>query len=293
MATELPAVSVVIPARNAAATIGEQLAALSRQEYSGRWEVIVADNGSSDSTARIAAEWVPSFARLRLVSACQRRGINVARNAGIRAATGEVILGCDADDVVAPGWVSALAEALQHFDAVGGSIDETSLNPPEVMAWTPRMSPPGLEGPLPYPHGSNCGFRTSAWRELGGFNETYRRGGTETEFFWRLQLASFRVGFEPRAVVMYRRRSSQLALLRQYFWWGYGRAHLHRDLALVMTPALSLRMALRAAVRGRPPSRLADCWQLAMYAGCAAGRARFTFADGVVAKHASPREARG
>ena len=58
MTTEwLPSVSVVVVMRNAAATIGEQLEALSRQDYAGPWEVVLADNGSTDDSVAVARQW--------------------------------------------------------------------------------------------------------------------------------------------------------------------------------------------------------------------------------------------
>lgn len=54
-------VSVVLPARNGAATIGEQLEALARQDFAGRWELVVVDNGSADGTARSSSDTPRGF----------------------------------------------------------------------------------------------------------------------------------------------------------------------------------------------------------------------------------------
>jgi glycosyltransferase involved in cell wall biosynthesis len=69
-----PEVSVVIAALNAAATLPLQLAALAAQDYSGSWEVVVADNGSTDATVAIAREFASSLPHLVLVDASDRRG---------------------------------------------------------------------------------------------------------------------------------------------------------------------------------------------------------------------------
>jgi glycosyltransferase involved in cell wall biosynthesis len=62
-------ISVIVPARDAAATIGGQLAALAAQRYEGSWEVIVADNGSADATATVADRWIGRIPGLRVVTA--------------------------------------------------------------------------------------------------------------------------------------------------------------------------------------------------------------------------------
>ncbi|HEY4573152.1 MAG TPA: glycosyltransferase family A protein, partial [Thermoanaerobaculia bacterium] len=100
--------SVVIPCLNAAATLGVQLAALTRQSWPGGWEVIVADNGSTDGSREIVESYRGRLPGLALVDASDRRGQAHARNLGAAAATGDALLFCDADDEVAPGWMEAL-----------------------------------------------------------------------------------------------------------------------------------------------------------------------------------------
>ncbi len=116
-------VSVVIPVHNVAATLGAQLDALADQDYRGDFEVIVADNLSTDRTRDVIASFSSRLPGLRLVKAFEKQGASYARNVGTRAATGDLILGCDGDDVVLGGWVSGLVDALSRFDIVGGWYD--------------------------------------------------------------------------------------------------------------------------------------------------------------------------
>ena len=71
-------VTVVIPAFNVAPTIEDQLAALAEQRFDGSWEVVVADNGSTDETRAVAARWAEKLPSLRVVDASQRRGVSHA-----------------------------------------------------------------------------------------------------------------------------------------------------------------------------------------------------------------------
>src|SRR4051794_20497634 len=150
-------VSVIVPVRNGAAVLGQQLAALERQGYRGRWEVVVADNGSSDGTAAVVAEWTGRLP-MRRVAADRRRGINVARNVGVNAANGDLLAFCDADDQVAPGWLEALVETARGADLVGGRLDEETLNQDPRAPRRPRHPrnrlPTALEF-LPFAPGAN------------------------------------------------------------------------------------------------------------------------------------------
>jgi len=227
-----PQVSVVIPALNAAGTLAVQLAALGRQRTTRSFEVIVADNGSSDRTADVVASFLNDVPGLRLVDASARTGSNVARNTGTAAARGDYVLLCDADDEVAEDWLEALAAGLDHADAVGGRLERVKLNADYIARFGQAWGQPGITtqlGFLPRPIAANAGFRRSVWVELGGFREDYVRGGTETEFYWRLQLAGHTLVDVPDAVVHYRLRASFRRSVRQMYIWGRQHPMLYRD----------------------------------------------------------------
>src|SRR6185369_5094795 len=128
-------VSVIIPARNAAKWIGEQLDALSRQTFDGDWEVIVVDNGSTDATATVARSWAGRVARLRVVEAPDQSGANFARNHGVRVARGRLLLFCDADDRASSTWVERMARASERAEFLGGPLDFLALNSARQRAW--------------------------------------------------------------------------------------------------------------------------------------------------------------
>src|SRR6476661_4663287 len=111
-------ISVIIPVHNGADTIAEQLAALASQTYAGDWEVILADNGSTDTTTKIAELWRSRLPRLSIIDASERAGSSFARNLGAGHAAGDFLAFCDADDIVVPDWLTSLAAAARDFDAV-------------------------------------------------------------------------------------------------------------------------------------------------------------------------------
>lgn len=214
-----------MPALNAAGTIGEQLAVLAAQETNLPWELVVVDNGSSDETIAIAESFRDRLPGL-VVATCGRPGANAARNLGARSGSGELLLYCDADDRVAPGWVDAMARALRQMDVVGGALDNEAFG-------TGNMEPhpagvPVTAGFLPRAITANLGVRRAAWSAVGGFAEDYEYGCTDTEFCWRLQLAGYRIGYAEQAVVAYRHRSSLRAAAVKAYRTGRSRGRLFR-----------------------------------------------------------------
>jgi glycosyltransferase involved in cell wall biosynthesis len=95
-------VSVVIPVRNGLPFLDTQLHALADQDYSGDFEVVVSDNGSTDGT-RAHVDRMSFPFPLRCVDSSQVRGVSHARNVGIAAARGEFLAITDHDDAVHPG----------------------------------------------------------------------------------------------------------------------------------------------------------------------------------------------
>ena len=223
--------SVVIPALNAAETIGTQLDALARQDVGVAWEVIVVDNGSSDGTLDVCRSYAGRLPVLRTIS-CAVPGTSAARNAGAAASSGDLLLFCDADDEVAPGWVTAMVAALETSDAVGGTIENDRLTG-QPLPYLPRHPDhlPVVAGFLPRAITANLGVRRRVFEDLGGFAAEYDYGGPDTEFCWRLQLASYRLTYAPDAVVHYRHRHTLRSVAVKAYRTGRSRGRLFRDYA--------------------------------------------------------------
>ncbi|MGZ4690598.1 MAG: glycosyltransferase [Acidimicrobiia bacterium] len=225
-----PSLSVVIPARNAAATITEQLEALVAQEWDRDFEVTVVDNGSTDATPSLVSELCQRDPRIRLVHAFERSGIGYARNVGIRVSRSDAIAMCDADDVVHPGWVAAVGDALRHVEFVTGPLDVHSLN----ADWLVRTRGLAIEsgagsflGVFPFAHSCNVGFRRSLLERVGFFDETLRNG-SDVELSYRIWRAGVPLHFLDDAVVSYRYRTTLRELWLQARAYGRAKPELIR-----------------------------------------------------------------
>lgn len=155
-------VSIVVPAYNAQAYLGEALDALESQDYPSV-EVIVVDDGSHDGTA----ELVRARPGVRLVQQ-ENAGPSAARNAGMAVATGDFLTFCDADDRFRPTKVSAQVQYLDEHGDVGCVLCRH-----ETFFADGTARPDWLtddEGVQP----QSAMIRRSVLDDVGGFNVDYR-----------------------------------------------------------------------------------------------------------------------
>ena len=96
-----PFISVVVAARNEEVQIADCLSGLAIQDYPD-YEVVVVDDGSTDSTAALIAGWVEKDPRFKIVQLSGSGSKKAALTAAIKEATGEVIATTDADCAVVP-----------------------------------------------------------------------------------------------------------------------------------------------------------------------------------------------
>lgn len=108
-------VSVIIPAYNAEKYLPEAVASVISQS-SFDWELILVDDGSTDSTPRLCDGLAASDARIRVIHK-PNGGLSDARNHGIDAARGEYLTFLDADDILAPGFISLTLQAAADTGA--------------------------------------------------------------------------------------------------------------------------------------------------------------------------------
>jgi len=199
-----PAVSVIVPARDAASTLPRTLAGLERQQLDAPFEVIVVDNGSNDDTAEIA-ERHPL--EPRVIRRRRGEGAGAARNDGVAASRGEALAFIDSDCDPTPTWLAEGLKTLSGVDLVAGAVRPPPEEPVDLFdrtLWVTRE------------HGlyetANLFVKREWFERLGGFQDWVperpdlpaaagRPFGEDVWFAWRARRLGARTAFEPRSVV--------------------------------------------------------------------------------------------
>ncbi len=222
-----PKVSVVVCTYNNENTLRDCFDGLRMLEYP-EYEVVVVNDGSTDRTDDITREY-----GFRLIST-ENRGLANARNAGLHAATGEIVAYIDADARPDPYWLAHLATAFQKGAHVG--IGGPNI-PPAGCSETAECVASAPGGPIhvllsdeiaEHIPGCNMAFRKWSLEAIGGFDPQYRIAGDDVDICWRLQEQGWTVGFSPGAVVWHHRRDRVRGYLKQQYEYGKAEALLER-----------------------------------------------------------------
>jgi glycosyltransferase involved in cell wall biosynthesis len=243
-----------------------QLEAVLAQECPAPWEVIVADNGSSDGTQDLVRALAARDSRLRLVDASARPGTAYARNhAVLTAASGRYLVFTDADDVVAPGWLAGMAAALPRSRFAAARLEHARLNPAWTVAFRGSDQTSDLvvlkPGPSwPYGYGTTLGIARELHDAVDGFDESVGPCA-DMDYCFRVQRdTGVSLTMADDAVVHYRHRRTLRATFRQGRSYGRDAMELLPRYADVWgDPELPLpahRLVLRAGRRLLLPDAL-------------------------------------
>jgi O-antigen biosynthesis protein len=217
-----PFVSAIVCSYNGGRTLAACLDSLGKLNYPD-YEVILVDDGSTDDTAYIAAQ----FPRVRYIHQANH-GLSHARNTGAAAAKGEVLAYTDSDCMADVDWLYYLIGTLVSGDYAG--VGGPNVTPP-AKNWIQACVAAAPGGPshvlltdtiAEHIPGCNMAFYRSAFESIGGFDPEYRKAGDDVDFCWRLQQAGCVIAFSPTALVWHYRRFTLRAFLKQQD--GYGEA---------------------------------------------------------------------
>jgi glycosyltransferase involved in cell wall biosynthesis len=240
--------SVIIPCYNAASTLGDQLEALARQAWSEPWEIIIANNRSTDNSLALVEQYRARLPNMRVVDASARQGQPYALNTGAAAARGVSLAFTDADDEIGLGWVAAMGAALAQHDFVACRIDDEKLNPPLTRRMRGNNQRDGLQPYryppyLPHAGGGTLGVKRVHFDAVGGFDEAlpYLH---DTDFCWKLQRMGVELHFVPNAVLHIRYRETLGSLYRQARNYGEYNVILYTRYRRLGMPALSWKQGV-------------------------------------------------
>ncbi|MFV0523553.1 MAG: glycosyltransferase [Acidimicrobiales bacterium] len=220
--------SVVIAARNAGHTITGCLEALQRQTAPELLhEVIVVDNNSTDDTAVAAARAGAMVVHQPVVGAA------AARNAGIAAATGDIIAITDADCVPADGWLEAITAPLRADPSITAAKGAYRTSQRELFArfvqleYEDKYDLLERQELIDFVDTYSAAYRRDAIVAVGGFNQDIFYV-EDQELSFRLAENGARMVFAPKAVVEHLHADSLRSYLRKKYFIGYWKAFVVR-----------------------------------------------------------------
>jgi len=165
-------ISIVIPALNEEKYLPDCLKSLRNQDYTGPYEIIIADNGSTDNTVRIAGDF-----QARVVPCPEKKSVFYARQIGADAAHGDIIAQADADTLYPRNWLSRIADRFaKHPEIVAVTGRYVYTEPPwwSVVEYVIRTATnlwtvPVLGRPWVV-SGATFAFRREAFVKLDGYH---------------------------------------------------------------------------------------------------------------------------
>jgi GT2 family glycosyltransferase len=227
-----PVVSVVVPTRGRAAYLEVTLDSLLAQRTGVPHEILVVDDGAADATPQVAA----ARPAVRYIPPGQRRGLNAARNTGLRESRAPLVAFVDDDVLVPPGWLDALVEgAARHPEAGAFAGPIRARFEGRAPRGCGREEPPittldlgGEDRDSEIAWGANFAVRRSAVERVGPFDERIvRPHGDEEEWLERLRAAGGGIVYLAAAGLDHR-RTAEDARLRPLARAAYARGRAAR-----------------------------------------------------------------
>jgi glycosyltransferase involved in cell wall biosynthesis len=180
-----PRYSIVVPAYNEAAYVGRALTSLQQQDFNGPYEIVVVDNNSTDDTAAVAASYGVQ------VEHEPQQGVCAARQRGVDASHGDIVVSVDADTIYPSNWLSTIdARFAESPDTVAVAGPCRYQNP----SWWAKAFPEvlfglvagifAITGLVLYVSATNIAIRRSAFP---GYDLHLTQGGDELDLLRRLR----------------------------------------------------------------------------------------------------------
>ncbi|MEU0496667.1 glycosyltransferase [Mycobacterium sp. NPDC006124] len=267
---EAVGITVVVCTRDRVDMLKVALASILALDYAN-YAVIVVDNAARTDETR---NYVTGLGdpRVRLVVE-PRPGLSRARNAGLSAATTEIVAFTDDDVLVDRHWLQGIADGFGRAPTaacVSGIVPSGEIRTPaqayfdQRVGWASSCNPALYELDSPpagvplfpfqvgiYGTGANFAVRREVVFALGGFDEALgvgspTAGGEDLDMFFRILLGGWSLAYEPSAIVWHRHRADNDALAVQARGYGLGLGAWLTKIALDRRTAL---LALRTLVR--------------------------------------------
>jgi len=238
-------VSVIIPTYNRKELLGRCLTSLFKQSYSGKYEIIVVDDGSRDGTKNLVKRLQKKYKNLRCFYQ-ENKGPAAARNLGIKKSKGKIIGFTDDDCVVDKNWLKNIIKSHNlhpEYAIIGGrtyNLKNSLTAKVEQFVWEYSMSTQNTEKRLvkrikiysrPYSlekarlllwlSTNNVSFKKEMFNKVGLFDETFKSATLEdVELCWRAYKNNYQILYQPNIIVSNHKNLSLMSFLVQSFRRG-------------------------------------------------------------------------
>jgi GT2 family glycosyltransferase len=210
-----PSASIVVPTMGRPEYLEVALESVARQAKALNAELVVVSDGADHRTAAVATRH-----GARVVSLPVRHGVNGARNAGIAAAAGDLVIFLDDDVRASSGWLRAMLAGVRSapdYEVFTGPIRGRLEGGPRACGREPPPISTYDFGPadrdVPYVFGGNTAIRRSAFERIGQFRQELSGRGDEEEWVLRFTAAGGRLRYLAGAVVDHRRSANDARLV--------------------------------------------------------------------------------
>ena len=237
--TDYALFSIIIPTYNRADELLELFASFETLNFpTERFEVVVADDGSTDSTPQLIKETQQKNKFSLRYFTQQKKGPGAARNLGMEKAAGDFFIFIDSDVLLPEDWLLHIAQDLEReqADSFGGPDTFLKNFPPLLKAinysMTSFITTGGLRGKKGkklakyYPRSFNMGLSRALWEKIGGFHPRFY--GEDIEFSHRIINSGAKVIFIEQAFLYHKRRTNLKKFYSQVYKMGSARIFLYK-----------------------------------------------------------------
>ncbi len=221
MPAKTPEVSIIIPVLNGEKYIEKCFAALARLECAREdFEVILMDNGSTDNTLQLAANFAEAFT-LKIFS-LPGEGICAVRNAAARLAAGRILAFLDSDCIVAAQWLN---RGVAAFDGLRRVVTGCAYRIPEDSTWVGRawnnsVTNKPVLGEVAWLPSGNMFVTHAAFNEVGGFDENIT-SDEDSDLCFRIRALGYTIFSDPGIEVVHLGTPQTLiSFFKKELWHG-------------------------------------------------------------------------
>ena len=219
---------MIIPAYNAASILGKTLDAFISQDGAEQMEIIVVDDGSTDNTAEVARKYPVQFLHK------PNGGPASARNMGVMAATGDIVLFIDCDCVPQSGWLEAMTIPFTDSEISGVKgvyiTRQKSLVARFVqLEFEERYRMLEKQRYIDFVDSYSAAFRKEAFFRVNGFDESFPKADNEdVDLSYKLANAGCKMIYQPQAVVEHTHPDTLWKYIKVKFNRGYWRMAVYK-----------------------------------------------------------------